>query len=134
MLQPHLVNDEDLVVLLGNLLPTVGDVAAAVLGVHLNTIQCIIIDEISGLTIIVVFFSKTTPIHFSDKVACIICQIGCVEKVVIVIINNYLALKISPCPQQRSPRVWPAQCREDHCCRCIRPGRLQWGCDLGGEY
>ena len=87
MLQPHLVNDENLVVLLGNLLPTVGDVAAAVLGVHLNTIQCIIIDEISGLTIIVVFFSKTTPIHFSDKVACIICQIGCVEKVVIVIVK-----------------------------------------------
>ena len=65
MLQPHLVNDENLVVLLGYLLPTVGDVAAAVLGVHLNTIQCIILlkTRLSGLTIIVVFFSKTTPIH-----------------------------------------------------------------------
>ena len=35
MLQSHLVNDQDLVVLLGNLLPTVGDVTASVLRVYL---------------------------------------------------------------------------------------------------
>merc|ERR1712024_420833 len=35
MFQPHPVNDEDLVVLLGHLLPTVRNVAAAVLRVHL---------------------------------------------------------------------------------------------------
>merc|ERR550539_1335131 len=35
MFQPHLVNDEDLIVLLGHLLSTIGDVAAAVLRVHL---------------------------------------------------------------------------------------------------
>ena len=39
MFQSHLVNDEDLVVLLGHLLPTVRDVAAAVVRVHLNIIQ-----------------------------------------------------------------------------------------------
>ena len=40
MFESHLVNDEDLVVLLGDLLPTVRDVAAAVLRVHLNTVKC----------------------------------------------------------------------------------------------
>ena len=39
MFQPHLVNDEDLVVFLGHLLSTVWNVAATVLRVHLNTMN-----------------------------------------------------------------------------------------------
>ena len=46
MFESHLVDDEDLVVLLGHLLPTVRDVAAAVLRVHLDTVKCKVLSQI----------------------------------------------------------------------------------------
>ena len=51
MFESHLVNDEDLVVLLGDLLPTVRDVAAAVLRVHLNTVKCKDLSELRLLRV-----------------------------------------------------------------------------------
>ena len=118
MLQSHLVNDENLVVLLGHLLPTVGDVAAAMLGVDLNTTKCKRLSE------------TTRYFYIRDKVVCIISRhVQAIENVVVLYVNVNI-----PCPQQRSPRVWPGQCREDHWSHCTRPGQLQWGCDLGGKY
>ena len=38
MLEPHLVNDQDLIVFLGDLLTAVGDVTAAMVRVNLSTI------------------------------------------------------------------------------------------------
>ena len=38
MLEPHLVNDQDLIVFLGDLLAAVGDVTAAMLRVNLSTV------------------------------------------------------------------------------------------------
>ena len=117
MLQSHLVDDEDLVVLLGHLLPTVGDVAAAMLGVDLNTTKCKRLSE------------TTRYFYIRDKVVCIISRhVQAIENVVVLYVNVNI-----PCPQQRSPRVWPGQCREDHWSHCNPPGQLQWGCDLGGN-
>ena len=115
MFQSHLVNDENLVVLLGHLLPTVGDVAAAMLGVDLNTTKCKRLSE------------TTRYFYIRDKVVCIISRhVQAIENVVVLYVNVNI-----PCPLQRSPRVWPGQCREDHWSHCTRPGQLQWGCDLG---